>query len=749
MRLLFFALFLTASLFAKTYNEIRFEGLFRLSDLSATELIGFGPGDSAEPGRINDAVRKLFEQGYFTDITVDEPEKGVLRFTFTEKPAIAGIEFKGISETERDEKYQPVFGVKKGEIYDRRRIETARKRLIEMTRAEGYYDTLVEVEPRFENESAYLTVHFRKGENITIKESRFRGLRAFDKDDVQKDLANREAQSFGWFFGRSDGKLKLLELPYDNARLRDYYLEHGYLDAEISEPFLRADFDTYQATLDYDIEEGEPYGVSAIEITVLDNEADLQPLKETLRLQPMQRFNIKRMRADLNTLREAAANEGYAFARVTPDLRKDAEKRTAAINYRVEYGKKVYIRDVIIAGNSRTLDRVIRREIFLAPGDLYSLRDLRESKSALGRLGYFENSEIEERRVSESEMDLIVTVKETSTGNLMIGGGYSSFDGFIMNASINDRNLFGSGYSYGFELDSSKRTRRFEVTLTNPRVRDSVYSLSFSLYDTHYESATYTRDSQGIGVSSGRRFGRYWRGNIGTSWSKNENTYTEPTQFYVNGVTTKLALTPSVSFNNTDDFFLPRSGQNFSQSIELAGFGEDEEYTKSSTSYAWFKGLEPWLEYDLILRYRARLQATDADINDVKTYPMGSRLFLGGVRSVRGYQSSSISPIQKDASGALQFDSNGDPRYLGGTLAFNQSLEASIPLIADAKMRMAFFYDYGAIGVDDFEEQRSSYGMALEWISPMGPLQFIWAWPLDEKSYDKTSTFEFTLGQRF
>ncbi|MGE4294965.1 MAG: outer membrane protein assembly factor BamA [Campylobacterales bacterium] len=749
MRLLFLYLVAISFLFAKSYQEIRFEGLVRLSDLSATELIGFGAGDEVDDERINQALRRLFEQGYFTDIAVDEPEPAVLRFTFTEKPAIAGITFKGISETERDEKYLPVFAVKKGEIYDLRRIEAAKMRLIEMARAEGYYDTLVEIEPRFENESVYLEVSLHKGQTVTIRQSRFEGLSAFEKDEIQKDLANREAQSFSWFFGRSDGKLRLLELPYDSARLRDFYLEHGYLDVEVSEPFLLADFDTYSATLDYTLQEGEPYGVSSVEIAVLDNDADLSGLKETLRLQPMQRFNIKRMRTDIGAIREAAANEGYAYARVTPDLRKDEAKRTVALSYRVEYGKKVYIRDVIVSGNSRTLDRVVRREIFLAPGDLYNLTDLKESRAALGRLGFFENAEIEERRVSENEMDLVISVKETSTGSLMVGGGYSSYDGFILNASISDRNLFGSGYSYGFELDTSSKTRRFELSLTNPRVRDGDYSLSFSLYDTHYEALTYTRDSQGFSVSSGRKLGRYWRGSLSGAWSKNNNIYEEPTQFYVNGETTKLSLTPSLSFNDTDDYFIPRKGSVFSQSLEFAGFGQNEEYTKSTTSFSWYKGLEPWLEYDLILRYRARLQAADADINDVSTYPIGSRIFLGGVRSLRGYQSSSVAPLLYDENGNIERDSNGDPRYLGGTLAFNQSIEASIPLIADAKMRMAFFYDFGAIGVDDLEVRRSSYGAALEWISPMGPLMFIWAWPLDDKPYDETSTFEFTLGQRF
>lgn len=750
MRILLAILALMITLYAKSYNELKFEGLVRLSDLSVIELIGFGANEDVDHERINKAIHTLFDQGYFVDIVVDEPEDGVLRFAFKEKPSISSIEFKGVSETEREEKIKPVFGVKKGETYDKRKIEAAKKRLVDMVRAEGYYDTLVDIESEFKDEKVLLTVSIRKGSNITITKNSFEGLKAFDKKEVQKDIANKERQSFSWFFGRSSGKLKLLDLPYDSDRLNEFYLKHGYLDIEVSEPFLKADFDTYQATIDYKLTEGEPYSVSSIDIVVLDkDDNNLTGLIDELKLKPMRRFNVTKMRADIERIREEVASEGYAFARVVPDIKKDTTNHTASITYRVTYGNLVYIRDVIISGNNRTLDRVIRREIFLAPHDLYSLRDLKDSKSALMRLGYFESATIDEKRITDSSMDLVITVKETATGNLMIGGGYSSYDGFILNASINDRNMLGSGYAYSLELDTSKRTKRYELSLTNPRVKDSPYSLTGSVYYTHYEATTYTRDSQGLGLSVGRRLGRHWRASIGSYYSFNDNTYEEPDQFYVDGKTTKLSLTPSASFDNTDDYFNPRSGHTFSQSLEVAGFGEDEEYFKSTTSFGYFKGFEDDIEYDLIFRFRARLQAMHADIDDIKKFPLGSRLYLGGTRSIRGYQNASIAPVRYDTNGDVLTDRYGDVQYMGGKLAYNQSVEFSIPLIEEAKMRMAFFYDYGAIGIDDFAEKRSSYGMALEWISPMGPLQFIWAWPLDKKDYDTTSNFEFTLGQRF
>ncbi|MDR2033847.1 MAG: outer membrane protein assembly factor BamA [Helicobacteraceae bacterium] len=735
--------------FAKIYNQIRFDGLARLSPQTATEIIGFSAGANIDEKRLNEAIRRLFAQEYFTDISADEPSSGVLRFTFVEKPVIARITFKGMSETERDDKYMPVFGIKKGEIYDLRRIEAAKKRLVALAQSEGYYDTLVEVEPTYEENRVYLEVTYAKGSQITIAETRFNGAKSFDKKDLQKKLANKEAQFMGWFPGRSNGALRLLELPYDSSRLRDFYLSKGYLDVEVGDPFLRADFDDYFATLEYEVIEGDPYDVDKITIGVADRKVDLTYLIQDLKLQPMRRFDIEKMRSDVDKIFETAAQDGYAFARVSPDIRKDERKRLVSVDYRVTYGQIVRIRNVIVSGNNRTLDRVIRREVFLAPGDLYNLVDLRESKAAIRRLGYFESVEIEERRVSESEMDLIVVVKETSTGSLMVGGGYSTYDGVIVNASINDRNLFGSGFSYSLGVDTSKRTRRYEVSLTNPRVRDSAYSLSFSLYDTHYEATTYIRDTQGGSATVSRRFGRNWRGGLTGSSTNNKNEYDDPDDFYVNGRTTKLSLTPFLSFDNTDDYFVPRSGVDLSQSVEIAGFDKDEEYTRTSTSLAFYYGFNELIDYDLIFRYRARFQYADADINDVKKYPIGSRLFLGGTRSLRGYQSGSVAPYRKDASGVVAKDKNGDPRYIGGAIAFNNSVEFSIPLVEEANMRFVVFYDFGAIGEKKLDMRRSSYGAAIEWISPMGPLQFIWAVPIDDKPEDTISNFEFTLGQKF
>ena len=335
MRIIILLILTICCAYAKSYREVRFEGLMRLSQLSATELIGFGAGEEVSAKRLNDAIKTLYDQSYFTDISAED-QNGVLVFSFVEKPVISGVNFTGMSETERDEKYLPVFGIKRGETYDQRKIDAAKKRLIDLSASEGYYDSLVEVESEIKDNKVYLTVTYAKGSNITITKTNIAGAEALKPKDLQRSLGNRERQSLGFLPGRSDGRLQLLELPNDSARLRDHYMRYGYLDADVSEPLLRADMDTYFATLDYTVVEGVQYSVSSVSIEVIDKENTIKGLIEDLRLQPMNRFDISKMRADINTIREEVAEGGYAFVRVTPDIRKNTDAQTASITYIVE-----------------------------------------------------------------------------------------------------------------------------------------------------------------------------------------------------------------------------------------------------------------------------------------------------------------------------------------------------------------------------------------------------------------------------
>ncbi len=736
MKRRYMALLLVATLsHAKTIKEIKFEGLLHLSPAIAQEMVGLHPGDQLDLHKIDEAIKKLYAQGYFKDIWVEE-DNGKLIFHFVEKPLIAAVEVLGYLENKKDE-IDEILGLKKGDIYDEEAIERAKERIKERARSQGYFDTVVEVDTEKVGENSIkVTFIVNKGEKIIIQNLTLCGAKVFDKDDIEDVVANRERDRYlGWMIGFDSGELKLDQLELDAARIKNLYLTEGYLDVEVSDPFLRVDFDNYKAKLRYHIQEGARYSVASVEIKLLEPVIKKEQLLKELRLVPGKVFNIEKMRKDIETMKRKIADLGYAYVRIVPDFQKDEKNHTVKLRYIINPGEKVYIKDVIISGNQRTLDRVIRREIYLAPGDAYNYTDLIESKNALRRTGFFSDVKIEERRVGPNEMDLLVRVKEMPTGNIMIGGGYSSYEGFLINASINDKNIFGSGIDGSFQIDYSSKSLRFNLGITNPRVFDSDYSLGLNLYNTKFEYYDYTQERKGGSLSVGRRFTRHLSGSLSYAYEKNKLSDVQFDNIYFQeGTYTKSAFIPRVVFDNTDDYYLPRSGAILAGSIEYAGAGGNEKYTKCYLRAGYYYGLEDLIDYDLILRAKGRV----GYIVDNGNLPVFEKFYLGGIRTLRGYESASIAP--KDSQG----------RLIGGKEMFSASLEASIPMMRNSNMRLTFFLDYGGIGEDSFTEiTRAGTGAAIEWLSPMGPIQLIFAHALNDKEGDRVSNFEFSIGTRF
>jgi outer membrane protein insertion porin family len=492
------------------------------------------------------------------------------------------------------------------------------------------------------------------------------------------------------------------------------------------------------------------------------------------------------MRKDMKMLEAAAGDLGYAYAKASPNMHKTPETKQVSLQYNLTAGSKVTINDVLISGNDTTKDRVIRRYIYLAPGDQFSATDLRDSKSALGRTGFFEKVDIQSQRVSDDKINLLVKVKETSTGTISAGGGYGSYEGLMVNASISDKNLFGSGLNTTLGFEISKISKNYNLSFVNPKVWDSMYSLGLSVYKRDYEYIDYTQDQIGGSLNVGREFLRHFYGSVGVGYVDNQSTYNEDYQpidsinvnFY-NDQYEKISGFASLKFDNTDDYYMPRSGFIASINGEYAqmdgemqqenidrGYSEFDDFTKVHARFGAFYGINDWVDYDLILRFKARY--TNIVSQNDEYIPIAERMFMGGIGSVRGYNPYSISPrVVVDSSGArpaTDSDPYGD--RIGGTERASATVEASIPLSEAAKMRLAFFFDYGVIGTDpvrrapdssgnpqadmEFDDiSRSSTGVVLEWQSAFGPINLVFAYPLSDEVWDEEATFEFSMGTKF
>ena len=733
---------------ATQIKSIKFEGLRHLSPQVAQQISGLKVGDQITGENTNAAISNLFAQGYFSDVYISE-QGGDVTINVTEKPTIAKVEIKNVVTNDRD-KINELIGLRPGQVYDEVAVKKAETRIKQYYEVKGFFDTVVEFYPKPINDDKsviLLTIEVNRGENIIIDKVNLVGADKLDYGDIEPSVANKEREILGWMWGFNDGKVKTAELPNDANRIQEEYYKKGYLDAQVSEPLLNADMNNYTADLTYYISEGEQYTVSSVDIEYPADKIKLDKEKvlDDFKLEKGDTMNSAWLRRDMEKLETLVADQGYAYVRVVPKTKQNKEERTVDITYEVIPEDKVYIRNVTISGNDKTEDKVIRREMYLTEGNLYSKTDYNDSLSALKRTGYFDEVEIKENRVSNDKIDLEVVVKEAPTGSITGGIGYGSDDGLLLSGGISDRNVFGTGLHGAFSVEKSDDALSGRISLTNPRVFDSEYSLGGAIFANDYDWDDYDEKSYGFSITGGRKLGRYTDASLTYYFEKSEieglNQYYAAAG-YQDGKNLKSSIIPAITFNNTDDYYLPRSGVIASTSLEYAGLGGDIEYTKARGSFNYYFGLRDYIDYDIIFRYKA---AAGYIWETGKKIPINEKLFLGGMKNVRGYDSRSI-PKKQICLAA------NNCRYIetGGMQSFNNSFELSFPVIDRLKMRLVTFFDYGMIGDNSWnEEERYSAGAGIEWMTPMGPLQLYFVKPLNKKPHDDTNSFEFSIGSRF
>ncbi len=841
-------------------KSISYVGLSYMSDMLANEIVKIRVGDMVDSKKIDTAVLALFNQGYFKDVYATF-EGGILEFHFDEKARIAGVEIKGYGTEKEKDGLKSQMGIKKGDTFDEQKLEHAKTALKTALEGQGYYGSVVEVRTEKVSEGALLIVFdVNRGDSIYIKQSIYEGSSKLKRRMIESLSANKQRDFMGWMWGLNDGKLRLDQLEYDSLRIQDVYMRRGYLDAHISSPFLKTDFSTHDAKLHYKVKEGIQYRISDILIEIDNPVVPLKTLEKALKVKRKDVFNIEHLRADAQILKTEIADKGYAFAVVKPDLDKDEKNGLVKVIYRIEVGDMVYINDVIISGNQRTSDRIIRRELLLGPKDKYNLTKLRNSENSLRRLGFFSKVKIEEKRVNSSLMDLLVSVEEGRTGQLQFGLGYGSYGGLMLNGSVSERNLFGTGQSVSLYANiatgggrsypgmpkGAGRMFAGNLSLTNPRIFDSWYSSTINLYADYRVSYQYIQQGGGFGVNVGRMLGNRTHVSLGYNLNVTKllgfssplyNRYYSSTKQIIipsqpvcvsslglllglrqvqscsTPGSTRVGQTPpvtglwdrdyhtpitssftfDVSYDNTDDYYFPRNGVIFSSYATMSGLpssgtlnswnglGGNVRNTKVYGKFAAYHHLQKYLLIDLIARFKTQ-GGYIFRYNTEDYLPLNSTFYMGGVTTVRGFRNGSITP--KDEFGL----------WLGGDGIFTASTELSYGVLKAAKMRLAWFFDfgfltfktptrgsffynaptttanfkdYGVIGAG-FERAtwRASTGLQIEWISPMGPLVLIFPiaffnqWGdgngkkckglcFNPNMDDYTQHFEFSMGTRF
>lgn len=710
------------------------------------------PGDAYDPKVVNAELKSLYDLGYFDDIEIsmEESSEGKrLIITVKEKPLIQAISVQGAQELDADDLLAAI-ATKTGAVLNPRVLADDMGKIRELYRKDGYYNAKVSYAlEQADAKRARLNVIVDEGNKLYVTDIVIQGAKQLDPDDLKDELALSERGMLSWITG--SGVLREEILDRDAAALEAYYGNRGFLNAKVGQPEVT--YSDTGITVTFQVDEGARYKVTSLEYAgeMIGAPQDLNSVVKMDELVAEKDYLDRSvMRSDLQKLTEHYSNFGYAFAEADVKIDRNDAENTVALTYTMSKGTKVSINRVLIEGNTKTRDNVIRREMRLADGDLFNGSQLRRSNARLNKLDFFETVEITpEPAGSPSELNLRVKVKEKPTGQFAAGVGYSSYSQVFFSGQILERNLFGMGYQLGFTGTISAKSADYTATFWNPHYNDTKLGMGVSLYNKLNDYSDYDKQSVGGRLLFGYPLGEY----TNLNWSYRLEQYTiedvdddaDKVIKDIEGENWASALYGSIKRDTTDRRINPTKGMTHQFSVEYGGgiLGGDDDFIKYIADANHY--------FPVFLETVIHLHAQAGYImeNGGEEIPPFERFYLGGMNSVRGYEERSISPLYDDRDASEGYD-EGDEK--GGNKSFFFNAEYLVPLHKEMGLLGLVFFDAGKAWDEDEKIDADLYksvGAGVRWYSPLGPLRLEYGYPLDEINNEREGRFEFSVGQFF
>lgn len=722
-------------------GEVLFSGNRRIESEAIRTHIKSKPGDIFNKDRLSEDMRSIFTMGYFTDIKIDvkdSPEGKIVTFVVTEKPVIKDIKVEGNINVET-EKIKEVISVRTNSILKLKDIQESEEKIKSLYREKGYYGTLLDHKlSDLPNNEAILTFSIKEGEKVHIKEIRFVGNKAFGSKQLKDLMETTEKGFFSWL--TSSGILNRDILERDLSKITSFYYNNGYIEAKIGEPEIEHKEKFIFITIP--IEESSQFTVGTVDI-----EGKLIKPKEELlsilKIRQEKTYSRDVLRRDILALTDIYADAGYAYAEASPEIAKDDIGKKVNITFLIQPGEKVHFDRIEISGNTKTRDKVIRRELRIAEGDQFNAEGLRKSNQRLQKLDFFEDVNITPvKGADETKMDLKIEVKERPTGAFSIGGGYSSVEHFIGMAEISQRNLFGRGQELSLRAQTSSRSTRYNLSFTEPYFLDTKLATGIDLFDWEREYDDYTKKSTGGGLRLGYPLTDNLRVFGGYRFEDATMEDVQPTASWViiesMDIHVTSSLTAAIERDTRNSYIDPSAGSINSFSVEYAGgfLGGDSAYTKYTAKSGWYYPLF----WDTVGHINGAIGYVKE--NPDGKLPVYEKFYLGGLNSVRGFKFGDISPIDP-ATG----------ERIGGEKMLLFNVEYIFPLIKKAGLKGVVFFDAGnAFREEDsynLTDLRTSVGFGFRWFSPIGPLRLEWGYNIDPKPGEDSSSWDFTIGGAF
>jgi outer membrane protein insertion porin family len=715
--------------------RIDFKGNRKIETTAINQVLKSGKGNLLDEADIAADIRAIYKMGYFDNVAADvteSPEGKIITFILQEKPLISEIVIKGNKEIDRGD-IEGVIGFKVRQSINFEKIASSVEKIKALYDNKGYYNAEIKYEIHKEGDKDVRIVYnITENNSLHIKTIFFKGNRAFTDKELKKTMTVTEWTLF--HFLTDSGLLKKDQLSQDISKINAFYLNNGYINAKIGEPEITHDRKWIYVTIP--VVEGKQFKVGKVEITGDMLNVSRASLIKNLKIPKREFFDRESIIKDMEYLTQACNNEGHAYADVAPRTAPQEKDQTVDVEYHIKKGNLVYFNRISITGNTKTRDKVIRRQLAIVEGDLYNSSNLKKSYMELNRLRYFEEVNFQtEKGPDDTLTDINIQVKEKPTGVFSIGAGYSALDYAMVTASISQQNLFGRGQTLSLKASMGSKTTMYELSFIEPWLFDIPLWSKFDLHNYTRVYDTYDLDSKGFGAIFGYPLWEYITGYIGYRLNSNNVQNIQPgASRYIwdqAGQMTTSTTSVTMTRDTTDDVMFPSKGAKHSATIDYTGgfLGGDASFTRYGVSSAWFFPLP----LDTVFAIRGR--AGFLEEREGKKIPVYERFYLGGINSIRGLKD--VGPVDP---------ATGD--VIGGLTMMNFNVEFIFTLIKNAGMKGVLFYDTGNAWESGyyFDDMRKTAGAGIRWYSPIGPLRLEWGYVLDRKSNEPDSRWEFTIG---
>jgi len=742
--------------------EIRVEGNVRIEDEAILRWISSKPGDEFVPRNLSEDLKTVYNKGFFDDISVeaaDSPEGKIVTFHVVEKQTVKYIEFKGNSAI-KTEKLEENVDIQSGSILNIFDIKQNIRNLEQQYREKNYQSVKITYETEdVGNNQVRLIFVIDEGEKVRIKEIVFEGNEAYKDKQLKKLMKSKRKGFWSWLTSSGDYKEDMVER--DVAVIEAFYRNNGYINARVASEMETRDNWIY---LTMKIEEGPRYKLGEVDI-----EGDLvvpaARLMAMLNITDEEYYNQDVLREDMLAITDLYADFGYANAEAIPRTRQYEDERRVDITFDIDKGKQVYFERIDISGNTRTRDKVIRRELKVKEGGLYSKSALDRSVKNLDRLDFFEEVNVNDRKGSEEDTVVLdFEVKEKPTGTFSFGAGYSSIENIFFSTSVSQNNWLGKGQSVSLQAQVGSTTQQIMFKYIEPWTFDIPLTTGFTGYNWTRDYDYYDKDSLGGSLSASypffsedmRLFGNY---SYDRASIKNISLDASSSIWQLAGTNTTSSITVGTTYDTRDKIYNATSGQNHLLSVEYAGLGGNIGFTKFTGSASWY--------IPLFGPFVGLIHGEAGHIikNKDKLLPDYERYYMGGIDSIRGFDWRAVHLYDEDGA------------VVGGKDMLQANVEFQWHVMPNAGVLALLFFDTGQVFDDDyyfervatgevdiygypiykginpasfdFNQFRETAGFGIRWLSPMGPIRIEYGWLLDRREGEPSGNFEFSMSSAF